>query len=78
MRAGRRSPLNDCRVFMTACLPGRPGPASETALGSFRRALEGALASIGTWARRLEPDALLSLAAELVAPDPEGRTRRRA
>ena len=64
--------LNDCRVFMTACLPGRPGPASETALGSFRRAIEGALASIGTWARRLEPDALLSLAAELVAPDPEG------
>ena len=64
--------LNDCRVFLTACLPGRPGPASETALGSFRRALEGALASIGTWARRLEPDGLLSLAAELTAPDPEG------
>ena len=64
--------LNDCRVFLTACLPGRPGPASETALGSFRRAIEGALASIGTWARRLEPDGLLSLAAELVAPDPEG------
>ena len=64
--------LNDCRVFLTACLPGRPGPASETALGGFRRALEGALASIGTWARRLEPDGLLSLAAELTAPDPEG------
>ena len=64
--------LNDCRVFLTACLPGRPGPATETALGGFRRALEGALASIGTWARRLEPDALLSLAAELTAPDPEG------
>ena len=27
--------LNDCRVFLTACLPGRPGPASETALGGF-------------------------------------------
>ena len=64
--------LNDCRVFLTACLPGRPGPASETALGGFRRAIEGALASIGTWARRLEPDGLLSLAAELTAPDPEG------
>ena len=64
--------LNDCRVFLTACLPGRPGPASETALGGFRRALDGALASIGTWARRLEPDGLLSLAAELTAPDPEG------
>ena len=64
--------LNDCRVFMTACLPGRPGPASETALGGFRRALEGALTSIGTWARRVDPDALLSLAAELTAPDPEG------
>ena len=25
--------LNDCRVFLTACLPGRPGPAAETALG---------------------------------------------
>ena len=64
--------LNDCRVFLTACLPGRPGPATETALGGFRRAIEGALASIGTWARRLEPDGLLSLAVELTAPDPEG------
>ena len=64
--------LNDCRVFLAASLPGRPGPASETALGGFRRALEGALASIGTWARRTEPDELLSLAAELVSPDTEG------
>ena len=64
--------LNDCRVFLAASLPGRPGPASETALGGFRRALEGALASIGTWARRMEPDELLSLAAELVSPDTEG------
>ena len=64
--------LNDCRVFLTASLPGRPGPEPETALGGFRRALEGALASIGTWARRTEPDELLSLAAELTAPDIEG------
>ena len=64
--------LNDCRVFLTASLPGRSGPASETALGGFRRALEGALASIGTWARRMEPDELLSLAAELVSPDIDG------
>ena len=64
--------LNDCRVFLAASLPGRSGPASETALGGFRRALEGALASIGTWARRTEPDELLSLAAELTAPDIEG------
>ena len=58
----------DYRVFLTACLAGVPGPASETALGSFRRALEGTLASAGAHARRLEPDALLSLAAELIAP----------
>ena len=64
--------LNDCRVFLAASLPGRPGPEPETALGGFRRALEGALASIGTWARRTEPDELLSLAAELVSPDIEG------
>ena len=60
--------LSDYRVFVTACLSGAPGPASETALGGFRRALEGTLASAGATARRLEPDALLSLAAELAAP----------
>ncbi|MYA95746.1 MAG: TraC family protein, partial [Nitrospinae bacterium] len=64
--------LNDCRVFLAASLPGHPGPAAETALGGFRRAVEGALASIGTWARRTEPDELLSLTAELVSPDTEG------
>ena len=58
----------DYRVFLTACLAGLPGPASETTLGAFRRALEGTLASAGAHARRLEPDALLSLAAELIAP----------
>ena len=47
------------RVFLTASLAGHPGPASETALGSFQRALEGSLASA---------DALLSLAVELIAP----------
>ena len=61
--------LSDYRVFVTACLAGGPGPASETALGAFRRALEGTLASAGASTRRLEPDALLSLAAELTAPD---------
>ena len=65
--------LSDYRVFVTACLAGLPGPAAETALGAFRRALEGTLASAGAAARRLEPDALLSLAAELVAPDITGR-----
>ena len=65
--------LSDYRVFVTACLTGPPGPASETALGAFRRALEGTLASAGAAARRLEPDALLSLAAELTAPDIAGR-----
>ena len=64
--------LSDHRVFLTACLSGGPGPATETALGAFRRALEGTLASAGAQARRLEPDALLSLAAELVAPDVAG------
>ena len=64
--------LSDYRVFLTACLAGGPGPAAETALGAFRRALEGTLASAGAHARRLEPDALLSLAAELVAPDIHG------
>ena len=61
--------LSDCRVFVAACLAGQPGPAAETALSAFRRALEGTLASAGAEARRVEPDALLSLAAELVAPD---------
>ncbi len=66
--------LSDYRVFVTACLAGGtghsagPGPASETALGAFRRALEGTLASAGAAALRLEPDALLALAAELAAP----------
>ena len=64
--------LSDYRVFVTACLASGPGPAVETALGAFRRALEGTLASAGAHARRLEPDALLSLAAELVAPDMSG------
>ena len=59
---------SDYRVFVAASLAGLPGPASETALISFRRALEGTLASAGAYARRLEPDALLSLAAELAAP----------
>ena len=65
--------LSDYRVFVTACLAGGPGPAAETALGAFRRALEGTLASAGAETRRLEPDALLSLAAELTAPDIAGR-----
>ena len=64
--------LSDYRVFVTACLTALPGPAAETALGAFRRALEGTLASAGAQTRRLEPDALLSLAAELVAPDIAG------
>ena len=64
--------LSDYRVFVTACLAGGPGPAAETALGAFRRALEGTLASAGAHARRLEPDGLLSLSSELVAPDMAG------
>ena len=70
--------LSDYRVFVTACLAGgaarsaTPGPAAETALGAFRRALEGTLASAGAQTRRLEPDAILSLAAELTAPDIPG------
>ena len=64
--------LNDCRVFLAACLPGPAGPTAETALGGFRRALEGTLASAGAEARRVEPDVLLSLAAELTAPDLTG------
>ena len=69
---GPPNTLSDYRVFVTACLAGPPGPAAETGLGAFRRALEGTLASAGAWARRLEPDALLALAAELVAPDVRG------
>jgi len=60
--------LSDYRVFVCASLGLLPGPAAETALGGFRRALEGTLASAGATARRLDPDALLSLAAELTAP----------
>ncbi len=61
--------LSGCRVFVSAALAGPPGPAPETALSGFRRALEGTLASAGAAARRLAPDALLSLAAELAAPE---------
>ena len=70
--------LADYRAFVCASLAGSPGPAPETALSAFRRALEGTLASAGASARRVAPDALLSLAAELVAPeiapDPEPGT----
>ena len=75
--------LSDYRVFVCASLAGLPGPAAETALGGFRRALEGTLASAGAAAQRLDPDRLLSLAAELTAPDITGgmegldRPRRR-
>ncbi|MDE0489239.1 MAG: type IV secretion system protein TraC [Gammaproteobacteria bacterium] len=76
--------LSDYRVFLCAALSGPPGPAPETALSGFRRALEGTLASAGASARRLAPDDLLSLAAELTAPDMTesrdsglGRPRRR-
>ena len=64
--------LSDYRVFVCASLAGGPGPAPETALGGFRRALEGTLASAGATARRLEPDGLLSLVQELAAPDLAG------
>ena len=60
--------LSDYRTFLCASLAGPPGPAPETALAGFRRALEGTLASAGATARRLGPDALLSLAAELTSP----------
>ena len=63
--------LSDYRVFVTACLdrqPGPPDPALETSLASFRRALEGTLASAGSTAIRMGPDAFLSLVAELVSP----------
>ena len=59
---------SDYRVLLTACRAGAPGPATETALGAFRRALEGTLASAGAHARRMAPDDLLSLAAELISP----------
>ena len=61
--------LRDCRVLVSAALGGGLGPATETALSAFRRALEGTFASVGAPARRVAPDALLSLVAELVAPD---------
>ena len=64
--------LSDYRVLVCATLAGPPGPAPETALGAFRRALEGTLASAGAVAKRLEPDELLSLAAEWTAPDLAG------
>ena len=64
--------LADYRVFVSASLAGPPGPAPETALAGFRRALEGTLASAGATARRLAPDGLISLAAELAAPDLTG------
>ena len=64
--------LSDYRVFVCASLAGGPGPAPETALGGFRRALEGTLASAGATARRLDPDGLLSLGQELAAPDLAG------
>ena len=64
--------LADYRAFVCASLAGPPGPAAETELGAFRRALEGTLAAAGAATRRLEPDALLALAAELVAPDTGG------
>ncbi len=64
--------LSDYRVFICAALPGLPGPVPGTALAGFRRALEGTLASAGAATRRLGPDDLLSLAAELTAPDMAG------
>ena len=68
--------LADYRVLVCAALDGPAGPAAETALGSFRRALEGTLASAGTAVRRLAPDALLSLGQELIAPDAGGGLAR--
>ena len=59
---------SDYRVFVAAALAGQPNPGSETALGAFRRALEGTLASAGAQARRVEPDGLLSVAAEWISP----------
>ena len=63
--------LSDYRVFVTACLDrthAAPDPAAETALSSFRRALEGTLASAGAAPIRLTPDSFLSLVEELVNP----------
>ena len=57
--------LSDYRVFVTtwrvrgAARSVTSGPAVETALGAFRRALEGTLSSAGATVRRLEPDGLL-------------------
>ena len=59
---------SDYRVFLTAALAGLPNTGTETSLAAFRRALEGTLASAGAQARLVEPDALLSLAAEWVSP----------
>ena len=70
--AGRPSPFPTTGCSSPPASPAGPGPASETALGAFRRALEGTLASAGASTRRLEPDGLLSLAAELAAPDIAG------
>ena len=39
--------LADYRAFVCASLAGPPGPAAETELGAFRRALEGTLAAAG-------------------------------
>jgi len=64
--------LRDARVFVCAALGSGPGPATETALAAFRRALEGTFASVGAPARRVAPDGLLSLVAELVTPDVAG------
>ena len=64
---------SDYRVFVTAALAGLPNTGSETALGAFRRALEGTLAAAGAQARRVEPDGLLSLVAEWIAPVVGGR-----
>ena len=52
IRAARPSRSRDYRVFVTACLTALPGPAAETALGAFRRALEGTLASAGAQTRQ--------------------------
>ena len=78
MAAGPPFTLSDYRVLVTACLSGGPRPGgTETALGAFRRALEGTLASAGAQTRRLEPDGLLSLAAELMNAGYRRISRRR-
>ena len=68
MPGGPPFTCSDYRVWVTAGLAGLPNTGTETSLGAFRRALEGTLASAGAQARRVEPDELLSLAAELVSP----------